>query len=133
MIDHGEMQKKKIGLFILDGVTGGVSPYRIRKVERRHIRFESGELCGYFLEDARRGKGANEFHIFRNASSPIFRNDEIRLRASRYRPMDQCGSKTRLTRELPQSRHTNIFCVPTVTTIVLVQRVPGRIGEDSVR
>ncbi len=57
MIDHSEMQQKKIRLFIFNGVTGGVGPYRVRKLKWRHIRFESRELRGYFFERCQAWKG----------------------------------------------------------------------------
>ena len=54
-------------------------------------------------------------------------------RADGNGPVNQCGAKAALMRDLPQRGNADVFRIPAIAVVILLEGIPGGIGDDSVR
>ncbi len=83
-------------------------------------------------QQTRRSECGQQLAIVVHAGSPDLRQIPVDVRANADRPMHIGRRKTRCMRSIPQRRHANIAGVPIPTFLILVVRIEGEIGADTV-
>src|SRR5207244_7623462 len=83
------------------------------------------------VEDARCGERPDQLDVILSAGTPDFGDYRRGVSAYGCRPRDQRCAQAARARDIPEGGSANIFGVPAPATIVLFERIPGHVGDDS--